>query len=382
MRIPGTVTAIILAAGFSRRMGAFKPLLPLDGQTVVGQVVSIYRDACVADIRVVAGTSSESVRSALAGLPVACVVNPTPERGMFSSVQAGVASVPNETSAFFVHPVDIPLVRMHTLTVLLDAADGRSAPVIYPTFEGRRGHPPLIDGGLRSAVLGHDGRGGLRGLLDGFEAAAREVPVADEGILLDMDTPADYRRLTARRQGGEILTEAECRALMHDVQKVPLAIDRHCRRVAQVAGRLAEALNRSNGVLNAPLLRAAARVHDCARQENHHADAGARLLEAMGYPAMAAVVARHMDIQTAPDSELDEAQIVYLADKLVSGDTVTSLSRRFAAKLENVGHNPDAVAAVHRRRKAALAIQAKVERITGLSVPEILKSASPENSGL
>jgi len=336
----------------------------------------------VADIRVVVGASAESVRSAVTRLPVACVANPTPEKGMFASVRTGVASVPPQAKAFFVHPVDIPLVRPHTLTTLLDAASAGPALVFYPTFAGRRGHPPLIDCRLKSAVLGHDGRGGLRDLLNRFDDAAREVPVADEGILLDMDTPADYQELAARRHTGKILTKRECQALMRDVQKVPAAIDSHCRRVAQVAGRLAEAVNTRNGVLNVPLIRAAARVHDCARLENNHADVGARLLEAMGYPAMAAVVARHMDIQAATDAELDEAQIVYLADKLVSGDTVTSLSRRFAAKLENVGHNPDAVAAVHRRRKAALAIQAKVERITGLSVPEILKSASPENSGL
>jgi len=373
MPTSGTVSAIVLAAGFSRRMKTSKPLLPLGGQTVVAQVVSIYRDAGVADVRMVVGASSESLRSAVAGLPVVCVTNPVPEKGMFASVLAGVASIPSRTDAFFVHPVDIPLVRPHTLTTLLGTANAHPAPVYYPTFEGRRGHPPLIDAGLKNAILGHDGREGLRGLLNRFENAAGEVPVADEGILLDMDTPADYKALISRRQAGDILTKAECRALMRDVRRVPAPIDSHCRRVAQVAGRLAEAVNARGGAVNAPLIRAAARIHDCARLENNHAHAGALLLEAMGYPAMAAIIARHMDIPVAPGAELDEAQIVYLADKLVSGDTVTDLSRRFAAKLEAMAWNPNAIAAIKRRRRAALAIQVKVERITGQSVAEIVE---------
>ncbi len=368
----GTVSAIVLAAGFSRRMGRSKPLLPMGGRTVVEQVVTIYREAGVADIRVVTGATSDSVRSALAGMPAACIRNPNPERGMFSSVLIGVTSMPPETRAFFVHPVDIPLVRPHTLTMLLKAAETGSAPVIYPTFNGRRGHPPLIDERLKPAILSHDGRGGLQGVLARCNDSAQEIPVADEGIRLDMDTPADHRRLVARRQSGAIPTAAECRTLMRQIATVPASVDRHCRQVARVACRLAEGVNRGGGAVNIPLIRAAARVHDCARLETDHAAAGARLLDAMGFPVLAAIVARHMEIPDTPDADLDEAQIVYLADKLVDGEAVADLEQRFAAKLQHVGDDADAMAAVRRRRRSAVTIQAKVERLAGIPVAQLL----------
>ena len=367
------VSGIILAAGFSRRMGSAKPLLSLGRQTVVQRVVSIYQDAGVTDIRVVTGPCDEKIRAALKGRPVACIPNPRPEDGMFASVVAGVGTIPSETEAFFIHPVDIPLVRPHTLGMLMDAAHTGSAPVIYPTFEGRRGHPPLIDRRLQQAVLDHGGRNGLRGLLDRFADSAREVPVADEGILLDMDTPADYQRLVARWKGSGILTKAECRALMRHVRKVPATVDDHCRQVARVAGMLAEGVNAASASLNVPLVRAAARVHDCARLEKSHAAAGARLLEAMGFPALANIVALHMDIPAAPDSDLDEIQIVHLADKLVGGSQVVGLSRRFAAKLEKIGPHSDAVAIVEQRHRAAEVIQAKVERLAGKPILQLLK---------
>jgi len=380
MPLAEKTAAVILAAGFSSRMDAFKPLMRIGGRRVLDRVVDLYCQAGIADIRVVAGHRSGEIRAALDGRTITMVDNPHYADGMYSSVVAGVKALPPGIGAFFVHPVDIPLVRPHTLNRLLDAADTNPPPVVYPVFDGRRGHPPLICKEIESAIVDHDGQGGLRALLNRFDADAREVPVADEGILLDLDTQSDYQGLVARLEPGNLLTEAECRTLMRDVQGLPAAIVDHCRQVARVSRTLAETVNTRGGNLDIGLIDAAARVHDVARLEKNHALAGARLLEAMGFADMAAVVAVHMEIHVKPEDRLDEAQIVHLADKLVAGRTVVDLSRRFDAKIEKYGHDPNAAKAIARRRQAALDIQAKVERAAGRSISQLL-APFDENAG-
>jgi len=372
-------SAIILAAGRSRRMRRFKPLLTLGGRTVLERVVSLYRSAGVSDIRVVTGFHSQTIRSALSGLPVAVVHNPAHDNGMFSSVLAGIDAFGSDVPSFFVHPVDIPIVRPHTLAMLMGALDRLPSPVAYPVFDDKRGHPPLIDGALKETILSHNGGGGLSALLRRFDATALNVQVADQGVLLDADTPGDFQRLETRLVTSNRLTEDECRVLMEKVRKLPGPLIHHCHRVASVAAALARAVNDSGGALDVHLVQSAARVHDVARVEKNHAAAGAHLLHAMGFPAMAALVAGHMEMQLSQDSPLDEAQIVCLADKLVAGTTLVSLKQRFDAKLKKYGHDPKVSATIIRRRRMAFLIQEKVEQISGNTIRHILAQAGFKN---
>ena len=372
-------SAIILAAGYSRRMQRFKPLLALGGRTVLERVVCLYRSAGVTDIRVVTGFRSQTIRSVLTALPVVVVHNPAHDEGMFSSVLAGINTLASDVPSFFVHPVDIPLVRRHTLAMLMNAFDQLPSPVAYPVFDDKRGHPPLIKGVLKETILSHDGGGGLSALLRRFDATALDVQVADEGVLLDADTPDDFKYLETRLATSDRLTEDECRWLMEKVGKLPGPLIHHCRRVARVAAALARAVNDSGGALDVRLVQSAARVHDVARVEKNHAAAGARLLHAMGFPAMAALVASHMEMRLSQDSPLDEAQIVYLADKLVAGTTLVSLKQRFDAKLKKYGQDPKVLEKIDQRQRAALAIQRKVEQTSGQTMGQLLNKVGITN---
>ena len=369
-------SAIILAAGLSRRMGEHKPLMDLGGQTIVERMVALYRQAGVVDIRVVTGHRAEAVRSALSNHPVTEVHNSDYESGMFSSVLAGIGSLPATTRAFFVHPVDIPLVRPHTLSRLMDASHQASSTIVYPVFNDRRGHPPLIHRKLEDAVAAHDARGGLRALLERFDSTAMDIQVADEGVLLDLDTPEDYQRLSARLATAHALTDRESRVLMEKIQNQPPPVSDHCQQVARVAASLADAVVERTAGIDILLIRSAALVHDMARNQPDHAAAGADLLNQMGFPAMAAIVAVHMDIEVRDDSSLDEAQIVYLADKLVEGETVVNLTQRFDAKLRKFGHDSQVTAHIIRRKQAARMIQGKIERISGMTIDQLLEKAA------
>ncbi len=375
MASPSIPSAIILAAGCSRRMGQFKPLMPLGQRTLLQRVVALYRTAGVTDIRVVAGHAAPRIRRALVDQPVHIVENPHPARGMLSSIQTGLRSLAAGTPSFFVHPVDIPLVRPHTVSRLMTRAEGLSVAVVYPVFGGRRGHPPLIDGGLRTVIADYQGSGGLRALLARFDSEAIGLPVADEAVLLDLDRPEDVQRLSMRLNRIHCLNDDECQMLLEEVCGLPDPLVRHCHIVAEVAVALADAVNADGGDLDTHLIKAASRVHDVTRLAPDHAAAGARLLTDMGFPAMAAIVAVHMDLDVDRDGPLDEAQIVYLADKLVAGNRITGVAQRFEAKIKRHGHVPELAEAIQRRRQSATAIQAKLEATTKQPVCNLLKAA-------
>jgi CTP:molybdopterin cytidylyltransferase MocA/HD superfamily phosphodiesterase len=355
-------------------MGKFKPLLELSGLAAIDRVICLYQAVGVTDIHVVTGFRSTTIQEAVRSRAVHLIHNPDHDAGMFSSVLAGVKSLPDEAPAFFVHPVDIPLVRPHTLSMLLDASRVDFPAIVYPTFDDRRGHPPLIRGDLRESILAHDGDGGLRTLLDCFNDEVRDIPVADNGIVLDMDTPDDYTQLSSRSEASAILNDDECRVLMEKVGRLPASIIDHCRQVASVAVRLAQAINAAGANLDIPRIRSAARVHDIARLEKNHAAAGARLLGQMGFPVLAEIVAVHMQIHVDANAPIDEAQVVHLADKLVAGSSVVSLAERFDAKLKKYGHDPIVAEKIGCRRQAALTIQSKIERMAAATIDEILSS--------
>ena len=196
MSAGGGIAALIPAAGRSARMGTLKALLPLGRATVIEEAVRRFHAAGVDDVRVVTGHRAGELAPVLRKLGVKEIFNPDYEQGMFASVRAGVRSLEPGISAFFLLPADIPLVKPGTIKGLLHASRHRGAMIVYPRFRGSRGHPPLIS----TALVGNlppDCEGGLRAFLGRYSAVALDLEVMDEAILLDCDTPEDYRRLQA-----------------------------------------------------------------------------------------------------------------------------------------------------------------------------------------
>jgi len=184
--------AIILAAGFSSRMGTDKALLDLGGKPVIKRIVSSYQAVGIERILVVTGQNHAALRQLQ--LQAVLLKNPVPENGMFSSIQAGVALLEPEVDAFFVHPVDTPLVSPETLASLICALQHNPAvDGVIPAYCGRRGHPPLLRSSMKEAAAQYQGGEGLRGLLSVCRTTLH--PVADQGVLLGMNTPEQYEDL-------------------------------------------------------------------------------------------------------------------------------------------------------------------------------------------
>lgn len=191
--------ALVLAAGYSSRMGRFKPLLPFGRSSVIESAIELLRQAGVGDIAAVVGYRAAELQPLLNRLGVRCVLNPAYDRGMYSSVLAGFRSLPGDIAACFLLPGDMPGVQSGTIRLLADDYAIHQAPVTYPVAGGRRGHPPLIANTVFPAILDSDGAGGLKSVLAAYNSASREVEVEDSGIHLDLDTPEQYARLSASR---------------------------------------------------------------------------------------------------------------------------------------------------------------------------------------
>jgi hypothetical protein len=292
---------------------------------------------------------------------------------MFSSIRAAAAALPPWAEAFFVLPADIPLVRATTIAAMIDIWRTRGTPLLYPTFEGRRGHPPLLAAAWAGRIQVYSGADGLRGLLQTREADAGEVPVADAGILFDMDTPEDYRRACSRTAKADVPTAAECTALMNLRFGDGAPVIEHCRTVARIALRLTAALERTGCPLDADLVQAASLVHDVAKGAPDHAAAGERLLRSLGFARVGAIVGEHMNLSDPAQITISEKEVVNLADKLARDDGPVDLDTRFADKLRRHGSDPAVRAAIIRRRDQAQAVQAAIEARLGHSLQTVFE---------
>ena len=189
--------AVIPAAGLSSRMGKFKPLLRCRNSTVIETAIGSVLPYVSSAVAVVGyqGEKLGQVLTSRFGDRLTIITNPEyASTDMLRSVQLGIRAL-DECDAFFLLPADMPLIEPPVYQAMIAAFDA-SAEVFYPVYDGKRGHPPLISCALAPAILDYRGDGGLRAILS--SRAVKEVRIADEGILVDMDTPEDYENIKNR----------------------------------------------------------------------------------------------------------------------------------------------------------------------------------------
>jgi len=351
-------------------MGGFKPLLPLAGSTALERCIRSFRTAGVAEVIAVLGHRADEVRPLAERWGARCVLNPLFDRGMYSSIVIGCQALPEWAEAAFVLPVDIPLIRPATIRQLAETRASLSGAIVYPVFGGHRGHPPLIGRQILAETAPGGAEGPLSALLMRHERSSIEVPVADEAIHMDMDTPTDYDILVSLAARHDIPSGAECAEILAG-QHVTQPVIRHSRMVANIALRLAHALHRTGMRLNMDLVQAGALLHDLAKGRPDHAVLGASILRAMDFLRVAEIVGAHTDLQFSR-STLDERAIVYLADKLVRGEDLVTITQRFQPALDRFGGDPIALHAARRRMETAKEVACAVETRLGASLGSVL----------
>ena len=191
-----TICGLVLAAGLSRRMGEFKPLLPFRGKTLIENTIDSILSGGAHQVVVVTGYRAEELEPILEeryGDRVVIARNADfTSTDMLHSIRVGCRAMP-ECGAFFLLPGDMPVVGENTFRRVLTQRDGTLS-VIFPTLDGYRKHPPLVDSRLIPQILDFSGDGGLRRFWTEQESIIRTVSVDDAGVWVDLDTREDYRK--------------------------------------------------------------------------------------------------------------------------------------------------------------------------------------------
>ena len=189
------IVAVVLSAGASTRMGSPKALLPVEGVPFIERIVRALERADVDKTLVVLGYNADAMREAIAYLGVDTVVNPDYARGQLSSLQTAIRALHGEAvEAILVHLVDHPFIESEVVNRMIGAFRAQAKLIVVPRFAGRRGHPVLFSSKLFPEFLAASLETGAKPVVRGHPEETLELETGEEGILIDIDTPAEYRK--------------------------------------------------------------------------------------------------------------------------------------------------------------------------------------------
>jgi molybdenum cofactor cytidylyltransferase len=194
------ISAILLAAGESRRMGDFKQLLPFQGKTFVECCIDNLLVTNVYEVVVVTGHRQAEVRQALANRHIKFAFNADYQMGMSSSIKCGVQSLDEKTTAILIALADQPQIHSSVINKVIAAYQTEHPLIVVPVYANRRGHPIILDAKLREEILAIDPAQGLRQIVQAHKDQALYLDMMNDSILLDFDYPQDYQKFLAQEK--------------------------------------------------------------------------------------------------------------------------------------------------------------------------------------
>src|SRR5688572_1741633 len=188
------ISAVILSAGESSRMGRPKALLPIDGETFIERIVSALKRAQLGKIIVVTGHNAEEMRRQIDHLPVEILVNREYKLGQLSSLHVAIRQVlsDQDCDAILVHLVDHPYIDATLVNRMIESFYASGKLIVVPRYRGKRGHPVLLSSKLFSELLNAPIEQGAKAVVNAHSADTLEIDAADEGVTIDIDTPDEY----------------------------------------------------------------------------------------------------------------------------------------------------------------------------------------------
>ena len=191
------ISAVILAAGESRRMGTQnKLLLQIGSEVLIRKFVKSVCASAADAVLVVLGHEAEKIKAVLQDQALRFVKNTCYEKGMTTSIQSGVNAASMESVGLMICLADLPFAETSDFNRLIQAfTDFRrteSSLIIVPVFQGQRGNPVLFSAEFRDKLLAHNGEG-CKGIVSKYPQSVREVSMENDNLLRDIDTPEDYK---------------------------------------------------------------------------------------------------------------------------------------------------------------------------------------------
>jgi molybdenum cofactor cytidylyltransferase len=192
------LSAIVLAAGSSRRMGnKNKLLLPYNGKTVLATTTGNILAAGIEEVIVVTGHDATLVESAIRHLPVSIVHNSRYERGMTSSIQEGVRAAKGD--GYMICLSDMVLITPGEYALLKkkfeEKRQSNSKCICLPKYKDGKGNPVIFSSWYKDAILQHEEREGCKQIIRSNEENLYWVGMPTDHVLRDMDSPGDYEAL-------------------------------------------------------------------------------------------------------------------------------------------------------------------------------------------
>lgn len=196
------ISAIVLAAGESSRMGTPKALLPLGRDTFLSAICGRLAGAGLGELVVVLGAHADAVRGAVASSPARIAVNEAYRDGQLSSLQCGLRALPSGSAGALVTLVDHPLIEASTYAGMRAAAEKAPGLILIAEYRGRGGHPVVFPRTVFGELLSAPRDGGARVVVRKDPARVRRVAFDDPGIVADIDTPEEYKRFFTTEARG------------------------------------------------------------------------------------------------------------------------------------------------------------------------------------
>ena len=193
-RSQAEVWGVIPCSGRSTRMGTPKALLDAGGQTFIERVIHTHRAGGCSRVLVALPTLDGPIAAKAGEAGAQVVKNPSPQDGPIGSLRASLRVLDETVEGISLCPVDHPLIHEDTVRELIDVFRETLAPLVVPTFNGKRGHPVLFRRMLFEELLNDALPEGARTVVHRHLDATASVPVEDEGTVIDIDDMDAYRR--------------------------------------------------------------------------------------------------------------------------------------------------------------------------------------------
>ncbi len=196
------IVAVVLSAGESSRMGSPKALLSVGEKTFIEQIVSSLKKTKVGQIVVVLGHNADRLKPKIEPLLVTLVLNPDYSKGQLSSLGAAIRSLQTDSAqvdGVLVHLVDHPFIDSALVDKMIDRFFESKKLIVIPTYKGKRGHPVLLSSALFPELLAAPLDQGAKVVVRAHPDETLELETEDQGVVIDVDTPEEYRQYVGRK---------------------------------------------------------------------------------------------------------------------------------------------------------------------------------------